>query len=415
MPQRKKQLKKQGENKGQTQNIKKGLLIKHVIEVFYKEGLKTISELCEITNNSIPSMTNIMTELTEKGLVRNFGIGESKGGRKPSLYGLNPSAGAVVAIEINRKSTRLGVFDLHNKDMVPIKTIDCGMDTPENFFTVLKEESDNLLKETNIDAENILGYGVTLPGLIDMRKGLSYSYELFGNKPISEPFEKIFHRPVFVEHDTKAMALGESSFGLAKHKSNVLFINIGTGIGMGIIIDNKLYQGKSGFCGEFGHITIIPNGELCHCGKIGCIETVASGSAMVKKTKQMILNGKNTIIIKDAGSDIDKISLSDIISAANQGDLFAIEIIEEAGEHLAKGISILLHLFNPEAIIIGGEMANAGNLITDPIQQKLNKYAMLRLKQDTEIILSELKEKAGMMGTLPIVVSNTIASELGNS
>lgn len=414
MPQNKKSSKKQKENKGNTQNIKKTILTKFVVDIFYNEGLKTISELCELTNNSIPSMTNIMTELTEKGLVRNFGIGESKGGRKPSLYGLNPSAGAVMAVDISRKFTRLGIFDLHNQEMAPIKTIDCGLETPEDFFTILKKESEDLLNDNGINPDKLLGIGVTLPGLIDMNKGVSYSYELFGDRPISEPFKKIFNRPVFVEHDTKAMALGESSFGHAKDKSNVLFINISLGIGMGIIIDNKLYQGKSGFCGEFGHIPMIPGGELCHCGKIGCLETVASGAAMVKKTKQLILEGKNTIIKKNAGENLDKISLSDIISAANQGDLFAIEIIEEAGEHMAKGISILLHLFNPEAIIIGGEIANAKNLITDPIQQKLNKYAMLRLKQDTEIILSELKEKASMMGTLPIVVSKTIASELEN-
>ena len=128
----------------------------------------------------------------------------------------------------------------------------------------------------------------------------------------------------------------------------------------------------------------------------------------------MIKEGKNSIISANVDNKLEKIKLKTIVEAANQGDLFAIELIEEAGEYLAKGMSILIHLFNPEAIIIGGEMAEAGNLVTDPVQQKLNKYTMLRLKQDTTVLLSDLKEKAGLYGTLPIVVDNVFNMRFGN-
>ena len=128
----------------------------------------------------------------------------------------------------------------------------------------------------------------------------------------------------------------------------------------------------------------------------------------------MIKEGKNSIISANVNNKLEKIKLKTIVEAANQGDLFAIELIEEAGEYLAKGMSILIHLFNPEAIIIGGEMAEAGNLVTDPVQQKLNKYTMLRLKQDTTVLLSDLKEKAGLYGTLPIVVDNVFNMRFGS-
>lgn len=406
MTQGKKKTKKKEETKGNPQNIKKSLLVKQVVSIFYKEGLKTIAELCEITNNSVPSLTSIMAELSEQGLVKNFGIGASKGGRKPTLYGLNPEAGYIVGIELSRKYTRVGLFNLQNEPIAEISEIQEGLDTTSNIFPVLKKHCDTLLQDNQIEESKVLGYGITIPGLIDIRKGISYSYPQFEDKPIKEKFAGIFNKPVFIEHDTKAMAVGESWFGLARNKSNVLLINIGSGIGIGIIVNGELYHGNSGFSGEFGHIPMNPEGELCYCGKIGCLETMASGTALVKKSQEMIKTGKNTIISQNVGNNIEKIKLKTIIDAAQSGDLFAIELLEEAGEYLAKGISILIHLFNPETIIIGGEMADAGNLITDPIQQKLNKYTMLRLKQDTSLKLSELKEKAGLMGTLPMVVHN---------
>ena len=398
--------------KNTSQNIKKLLLTRQVIDIFYKEGLKTIAELCDATNNSIPSMANIMNELSAKGLVKNFGIGESKGGRKPSLYGLNPEAGFIASIELSRKYTRIGIFNLHNEPVSEIMELSIGIDTGDDIFSFLKKESDSLLKKNSIQHKSVIGYGITLTGLIDIKKGISLSYPQFKDKPLEDVFRDLFKKPVFIEHDTKAMALGESWFGLAKEKSNVLLINIGSGIGLGIIINGDIYHGNSGFSGEFGHIQMDPEGELCYCGKIGCLETIASGTALVKKSQQMIRNGKSTIITKLVEDDIDQIKLRDIIHAANSGDLFAIELIEEAGEYLAKGMSILIHLFNPEMIIIGGEIAEAGNLITDPVQQKLNKYTMMRLKQDTTIMLSELKEKAGLMGTLPIVVNNTLLQDI---
>jgi len=396
------------------QNIKKILLKKRIIEIFYKEGLKTIAELCETTNNSVPSITNIMNEMNSEGWVNNFGIGESKGGRKPAIYGLNPRAGLIAAIDLSRKDSRIGVFNLHNEQVSDILEINDGLDTTDNILSILKKEMENLWKKNSIQKKEILGLGVTIPGLIDIKKGVSYSYPIFGNKPLKEVFGKQFGLPSTIEHDTKAMAVGESWFGLARDKSDVLFINIGSGIGLGIIINGKLYQGHSGFSGEFGHIQMDPDGHLCYCGKIGCLETIASGTALVKKARQMIREGKNSIISAKVDNKLEAIKLKTIVEAANQGDLFAIELIEEAGEYLAKGMSILIHLFNPEAIIIGGEMSEAGNLVTDPVQQKLNKYTMLRLKQDTTVLVSDLKEAAGLYGTLPIVVDSMLSRYFGN-
>jgi N-acetylglucosamine repressor len=395
-------------------NFKKLLLKKQLIDIFYKEGRKSISDLCEATTNSIPTMANLMNELSTDGWVINYGMGKSKGGRKPAIYGLNPNAGYIVGIELSRRYTRMSIFNLTNEYVGDTSEINEGLDTSEKILTRVKESVNNLLKINKINNEQVLGYGVTIPGLIDRKKGLNYSFPQLGGKSLSKIFRDLLERPAFIEHDTKAMAVGESWFGLAKDKNDVLFINIGSGIGLGMIMNGELYQGHSGFSGEFGHIQMVPDGELCYCGKIGCLETVASGTALVKKSRKLITDGKHSII-RSMVKNIDDITLKTIIDAANSGDQFAIELLEEAGEYLAKGMSVLIHLFNPEAIIIGGEMAEAGHLITDPVQQKLNKYTMLRLKQDTQILLSELKERAGLMGILPVVVSNAISFNLDSN
>lgn len=386
-----------------SQNVKKRLQKRQLIRLFYREGSKTIADLCDATNNSIPSITNTMHEMAAEGWVRKFGVGHSKGGRRPAIYGISPDAGMIAAIDLSRKDSRLGVFNLQNHRMCDELEIQEGLNTTDEILQILRLALDELLDKHGLDKKKVLGLGITIPGLIDLKTGVSYSFPLFGDRPLVDLFEELFGLPVVIEHDTKAMALGEAWFGLAREISNVLFINIGSGIGLGIMIDGKLYHGHSGFSGEFGHIQMNPDGHLCYCGKIGCLETIASGTALVKKAGEMIGQGKNTIISTLVDQDTANIKLATIIEAAYKGDHFAIELIEEAGEHLAKGISMLIHLFNPEAIIIGGEMAEAGNLITDPVQQKLNKYTMLRLKQETHILLSDLKKLAGLYGLLPIV------------
>ena len=137
------------------------------------------------------------------------------------------------------------------------------------------------------------------------------------------------------------MAIGEAWFGLAKNKSNVLCMYNGSGIGMGIIIEGKIYPGHSGYAGEFGHIQIVPDGELCHCGKIVCLETVASGKAIVAKAKKKILEGANTLVKNIVDGNIEKIRLENLLEAAKKGDQFAIELFEEAGEYIARGLAIL--------------------------------------------------------------------------
>jgi N-acetylglucosamine repressor len=390
---------------------RKLILKKKIFNILYLEGSKTIADLCSPVNVSIPTMTRIMQELIAEEWVIELGTGESRGGRKPVFYGLNPYIRYLIGIEITRKYTRINIFDLHNRPVGGTLKLDIELDNAPDMLEVLKAQLDIFIEKNNIKKERILGAGISIPGLLDKKSNINYSYPGLGDRPLEIIFNELLQIPAFIEHDTKAIALGESWFGLARNKSNVLCVNIGSGIGLGMILNGELYQGVSGFSGEFGHIQMVPNGELCDCGKIGCLETVASGSAIVAKAKQMIREGTNSLIKKLVKGNTDAINLPFIIQAARQGDEFAIELIEISGGYLARGMAMLIHLLNPEMIIIGGDLANAENLLADPIQQNLNKYTINRIRQDTSIHISILKEQAGLLGTIPVVMTNIFSQE----
>ncbi len=390
---------------------KKVFLKKKIFNILYLEGKKTIADLCIPAGVSIPTMTRIMQELMDEGWVIELGTGKSRGGRRPVYFGLNPEARFIVGIDITRKYTRINIFNLENHPLSKTVQKDIGLIDAQGFLDALKIEINDLITKHGIDRQKILGAGISLPGLIDKKTNISYSYPGLGERSLDQIFGDLLEIPVYIEHDTKTMALGESWFGLAKNRSDVLCLNVGVGIGLGMIIKGELYQGYSGFSGEFGHIQMVPDGELCECGKIGCLETVASGSSIVTRARLKIEEGTNSIIKKAVEGVTEKIKLSDIISAAKQGDQFAIELLEEAGAYLARGMAVLIHLLNPEMIIIGGDMAQAGNLLADPIQQKLNKYTINRIRQDTAIHISELGEEAVLLGTIPVVMTTIFSQE----
>ncbi len=401
-----------GNTKGdpRTNSSKKSDLKLMILKELYQNGRRSIPELSKIIHMSTPTITRAIDELIVTEFLTEEGIGNSSGGRRPNLYGLNPPAKFVLGVDISRHHIRLGIFNFSNQPVGEIKVIDEGLEVSTDFMKSLKGAVNDFIRNSGIDKTKLMGIGIALPGLIDLHTGISYSY-LQDEKPATINFENFFDYPVFVENDTKVMALGEQAFGLAQGKQNVLCLNIGSGIGLGMILNGKLYKGNSGFSGEFGHIQVDPNGQLCYCGKIGCLETMASGTTLVRRARKEIGDGATTIIRTMIGGDLSKISIDIILSAAQRGDQFAIGLLANIGEHLGRGIAILIHLFNPELIIIGGELTRAENYIVDPIQQNLNKYTIAKIRRDAQIVTSSLGQNAGLMGTVAMVMNKVFQND----
>jgi len=179
-------------------------------------------------------------------------------------------------------------------------------------------------------------------------------------------------------------------------------------------VNGQVYHGHSGFAGEFGHIKVEEDGDLCICGKRGCLETVASGNALVRRVLEEINSGKATKILALVANDVSKITSRIVVEAARQGDQLAIDNLAIIGEYLGKGLATLIHLFNPEAIIIGGNLARADQFIIDPIQQTLNKYTIYDIKKDTSIETSSLHDRSAVKGAMALAMHNIFTDVRNN-
>jgi glucokinase-like ROK family protein len=385
---------------------KKFLQETRIIKYLYVNGPKTNAEICRHIKISAPKSFAILNELIQKNLIEKQGRGISIGGRKPDLYGIKDDSMFVLAIEMDRYKTRMSVFNNNNKNLSGIRTYSLPLDNDMKTVDKLYEYASELIKSSGIDYSKLIGIGISMPGLINAHKGINYTYFHFGKKPVKEILQAKFNRPVFIENDAKAIALAEHRFGLAKGKKDVMVILLDWGIGLGLILDGKLYRGVSGFSGELSHIPMSEDGILCHCGKTGCFETIAAGTAVARLAKDGIKAGKSSMLNSLTDNDSDKIEPALVVNAAIQGDQFAINILSEVGINLGKGIAILIQLFNPELIILGGPIAAAGQYITTPVQQSLNIYCMRQLSDKTSIVVSEMGQNVGIMGAVAVVMES---------
>ena len=392
---------------------KKHLQKLRIIKHLYVKGAKTTTDICTRFHISPPTAMGILNELIAEGFVEKQGQGKSVGGRKPDLYGLKDNSLFVLSIDMERYRTRMTIFDNNNNKITATQTYPLQISKDLSAVEQLYEHASKLIQESGINTEKLMGIGVSMPGLVASASGKNHTYLLTQHieEPLQEVLEKKFGKPVYIQNDVKSATLAEYRFGQAQNMKNVLVLSMDWGLGLGIIIDGKLRTGASGFAGEFGHIPLIEGGALCHCGKRGCLETVASGIALARMAREGIRSGQSTMLRYLEEEDLEP---GLIINAANEGDQYAISILAETGRYLGKGIAILIQLFNPEAIILSGKIAKAKQYITIPIQQSINTYCMTQLRENTTLALSDLGSDAGILGSVATVMENIFEKQIAS-
>ncbi|MBB5285111.1 putative NBD/HSP70 family sugar kinase [Rhabdobacter roseus] len=356
--------------------------------------------MARLFHASIPSATGIINELIREGWITETGTGPARAGRPPVLYGLNPKKYLTLIMDINRHDTQLVVFDLSNQ-LIVRRQIDIRLDDTPAFLELLFEETENFLANHGITRDRLWGIGVSMPGLINAAQGINQTY-LHLTSPgetLSSRLENHFQAPICLINDTRATTIGEHRFGLAKDKSHVLTINIDWGVGLGILLNGEVFNGASGFAGELGHIQVRSDGILCHCGKVGCLDTVTSAMALIRQAREGIEAGRATILPQLVRGNLDALDTSHIIEAIHAGDEFSIDLLGKVGSELGKGLATAVHLFNPEVIIISGLLAAVGPFISNPIEQAINKYCLVDFKNSLSIRISQLGTKARLLGT----------------
>ena len=379
------------------QGIRSASLKKNIICYYINNGDDTLADLGKELNFSVPTVTKMVGELIEDGIVMDFGKMETPGGRRPNIYGLNQSSGYFIGVDISQKRVHIGLINFKGDLIDEQMDISFEEAHPHERFERLCEIIEDFMSHTVVPKDKILSIGINISGRVNPQTGHSYSFFYFDERPLTEMFEEKLGIDVSIDNDSRAMAYGEYIKGRVQAEKNIIYVNVGWGLGLGIIVNGQLYYGKSGFSGEFGHITAFENEILCHCGKKGCLETEASGSALYRKFLEKLHNGQSSLLTQQKENE-DEITLNDIIDVALQEDILARELIEEVGNTLGKHVAGLINLFNPELVIIGGTLANAGDYLILPLRSAIKKYSLNLVNKDSSIKVSKLGDKAGLLG-----------------
>jgi glucokinase len=305
-------------------------------------------------------------------------------------------------VDLGGTNTKIGILDIDGnifKSSI-IKTFsDRGVDdTLNRIWETIK----NLVQELDIDIKNLSGIGIGIPGPVKDQSIVKF----FANFPwekninVKELMEKISGVETKLDNDVNIIAMGEAKYGAAKGSSSSVTIALGTGIGGGIYINGSLISGFSGAGGEIGHIKLEKDGKLCGCGQRGCFEAYASATGMIREAVSRLAVNKSNLLYELIDKKIDKLEAKDIFDAAKQGDSFSLDIIDYETEYLAMGIGNILNILNPEVIVIGGGVALAGDILFNPLKEKLKKYVLPVALEDLKIVPGVLGNEAGIKGAV---------------
>ena len=386
---------------------KNSIIKRNIIAHMAVNGECTLSELTKELHISVPTITKLVQELVEENIVTDLGKVETPGGRRPNIFGLANSAIYFAGVYVGRDNMRFVVTDLQNNIIVEHTDPTFELQDRPQCFEKICAATEDFINGCGIDRDKILGMGLCIVGRVNPDTGRSYKYFTSLDSSLREILEERIGLHVLVENDTRARCYAEYTTGKSKNESNVLYLHMGRGVAIGIVMDGKLYYGKSGFAGEFGHIPFFDNEIICSCGKKGCLETEVSGIAIEDKMCREIEKGVNTIL-REQYAQRKSIHIDDIIAAAKNDDNLSIELIEEAGEKVGKAVAFLINTFNPETVIVGGNLAMAGDYIMLPLKSATNKYSLNLVYKDTKFRLSKMSENAGAWGVAMLIRNKII-------
>ena len=359
-------------------------------------GAASRSELARRTGMSRTTVSSIVAELEAAGVLveREDDPGASpRGGRPPRRLSFSRSAGVAVGIDFGKRHLGVAAADLSHAILAeaqrPVRAEDpaeAGLDAA----VVLVEE---VMEEAGVTREQVVGVGLGLPGPIDRRSGRVGSSSILpgwvGVRAADELGQRL-SLPVAVDNDANLGALAELHWGAAAGRKDVAYLKISTGIGAGLVLDGRVYHGTGGLAGEIGHAIVDEQGPVCRCGKRGCLETLAGASALAELLEPRLGRA---------------ISTAELLSLATSGDSGARRVIADAGRHIGGVVATLCDLFNPELIVVGGELGRAGDVLLDPMREQVHRNAIPATARDVEIVEGVLGPRAELLGALALVLA----------
>jgi len=385
---------------------------KILVYLYYLKEL-SIAELCKSLAKSTPIVTKAINELLDQHIIADKGLAASTGGRRAALYALNDDVDhLIVSISIDQFYTSIHISNLRQE--ILYEQVDILIDLNESVAgPKIIEALKMLINSHNVNKTKIIGIGISMPGFVNTPLGVNDSFA--DHEPIhhlKDLIEKELNIPTIIDNDSRCVAWAEKEFGGGVDSTHTLVINLNWGVGLGIIINGEIFTGATGFAGEFSHIPLSNTNSLCSCGKRGCLEVEASLKSAIEQTEIAIQQGEYSIystLIKTMSNKNNA-----LIEAAKIGDQLVIYNIGKIGFMIGKGISTLLHILNPNKVIISGRGAEIGNILGPQIQNAINEFSIPRIAKMTEIEISELHKTAQQKGTTALVVEHYINRILTN-
>lgn len=388
--------------------VYKGLILSE----FYFLNTLSCAGLSDRINKSLPFTTKILNELINEGYITESGYAPSSGGRRPAMFTIKPDTLYVLAVAMDQFVTNIAILNMENQQVGELKKIELPLANNPEALSILADKMQEAIRDSGIDSKKIIGAGIGMPGFIDFKNGINYSFLPNKNKTVTQFLSERLNLPVYIDNDSSLIALAEHRFGAARHHKNAMVINVGWGVGLGMVLNGELFRGHNGFAGEFSHMPLFNNNKLCSCGKSGCLETETSLLVIIEKAIQQLKTGRVSGIGKEFPTGHSEQDYEIIIEAALKGDQFAVSLLSEVGYNIGRGVAILIHLMNPESVVLSGRGALAGKVLQTPIQQALNEHCIPRLAANTTVEISTLGYRAELIGSAALVMESRTKEQI---
>lgn len=368
-----------------------------MINLLLEKSEQTIAELSAALGVSIPYTTKSLNELIDMELVQEVGKRDNYARRAPRVYSLIATAGYFLGIDTGHDRLNLAITDFCGDIVYSECNITYEYENTETCFQSLTDKVNAFIEESGIARDNIVEACMSVGGRVKPTEGKTHNYFTCLDTTLADALTQSIGVPSCIDNDTRCMLYGEWLKGCCRGYRNVVFVNISWGIGIGIINDGKMYLGKSGYSGEIGHMHIYNNDIICHCGKTGCMETEASGWALQRKMAKAIADGAASIL-SDRKNPQQTLTLDDILDAIAREDVLSIEKLQEVAVELGINLAGIINVFNPDMLVIGGDLSVTGDYLTLPICMGIKKYSLNVVNEDSIIATSTLTNKAGLIG-----------------
>lgn len=381
----------------------------HILRLLRKHGAQTRRQLSEQTGYSVSLVRQLTQGLVEHGLMVEGGLTKiNTPGRPSQVWSLAPDASCAVGLDVGGIHTRIVVLntlgEVLHRQIIPTEPAS----SPSDMLTKLVLLVEATLNALGKQAERVRGVGVAFSGFINRRGDSLAAPNIAAIEteilPLQTHLAKALNLPVIVEDSSRTMALAEMRYGAARGYDNFIGVNIGAGIGTGIVIDGNLYVGELGLAGELGHIPVMPTGDRCRCGKLGCLETVASGNALAQRAGSRLNAGVQSQLRDLCDNDPSRLTAAMVTQAALAGDQIAQEILADAGMWVGMALGTLVNLFSPKLVVLTGGVMRGNTLLFGIIRQAAYQHMLTQIRADVSLVLTELDEQVGALGAATLIL-----------